>query len=541
MPGAFELPIAAMALAKTRRYLCVIALGCVIRGETPHFDFVASEAASGLQLAGLETGIPVSFGVLTCETKEQAEARVGKGAEAVRTALEMADLFSQLGAAAAAAAALLGYTGRADVENLCDLREETELRPQPEPLDGGDEAPLQPESPARPRPPEGQGDARLRLHALPQGRQGHQSHHLASGARGCVRLPKWRARHGRRRQYRARASSPAGRYSRSNATAAGSTTSTCTRFPTGTRARTSRSRCGRRSISCKRRPRRDLPTLANELTRAALMGARGNSGVIFSQILRGFAEVVAEAEQLDAPTLARAFRGASDAAYAAVTKPVEGTMLTVIREMAEEAEAHVDGTPRELLAAVVLRGADAVERTPELLDVLRNAGVVDAGGAGLLEIVRGIAAALAGEPIPEAPDEEELSVEAVHQELSRVPLLHGVRRRGQGLDREALQAKLEPLGDSLLVVGDATAVKVHVHTDDPGAALAHRDGRRDARAGRDREHAQADGAARGASASRRARCAACAVRGRRGRRGRRQPRAVRELRRDARSSRVGSR
>ena len=104
VPGAFELPIAAMALAKTRRYLCVIALGCVIRGETPHFDFVASEAASGLQLAGLETGIPVSFGVLTCDTKEQAEARAGKGADAVRTALEMADLFSQLRNNSAAAA-----------------------------------------------------------------------------------------------------------------------------------------------------------------------------------------------------------------------------------------------------------------------------------------------------------------------------------------------------------------------------------------------------------------------------------------------------
>ena len=101
VPGAFELPIAAMALAKTRRYLCVIALGCVIRGETPHFDYVASEAASGLQLAGLETGIPVSFGVLTCDTREQAEARVTKGADAVRAALEMADLFSQLRAAAA--------------------------------------------------------------------------------------------------------------------------------------------------------------------------------------------------------------------------------------------------------------------------------------------------------------------------------------------------------------------------------------------------------------------------------------------------------
>ena len=96
VPGAFELPIAAMALAKTRRYACIVALGCVVRGETPHFDFVAGEAASGLQLAAIETGVPVSFGLLTCETQEQAEARVGKGAEAARAALEMADLFTQV-------------------------------------------------------------------------------------------------------------------------------------------------------------------------------------------------------------------------------------------------------------------------------------------------------------------------------------------------------------------------------------------------------------------------------------------------------------
>jgi 6,7-dimethyl-8-ribityllumazine synthase len=101
VPGAFELPIAAMALAKTRRYSCVVALGCVIRGETPHFDFVASEAASGLQLAGIETGVPVSFGLLTCDTAEQAEARIDRGATAARTALEMADVFAQLRATAA--------------------------------------------------------------------------------------------------------------------------------------------------------------------------------------------------------------------------------------------------------------------------------------------------------------------------------------------------------------------------------------------------------------------------------------------------------
>ena len=96
VPGAFELPLTALALAKTRRYACVVALGCIIRGETPHFDLIASEAASGLQLAAIETGIPVAFGVITTETREQAEERIDRGAEAARTALEMADLFSHV-------------------------------------------------------------------------------------------------------------------------------------------------------------------------------------------------------------------------------------------------------------------------------------------------------------------------------------------------------------------------------------------------------------------------------------------------------------
>ena len=96
VPGAFELPLAAMALAKTRRYACIVALGAVIRGDTPHFDYVAGEAASGLQLAALETGVPVAFGVLTTDTVEQARERVDKGAEAIRTGLEMADVFSKL-------------------------------------------------------------------------------------------------------------------------------------------------------------------------------------------------------------------------------------------------------------------------------------------------------------------------------------------------------------------------------------------------------------------------------------------------------------
>ena len=100
VPGAFELPLAAIALAKTRRYTCIVALGCIIRGETPHFDFVAGEAARGLQLAAIETGVPVSFGVLTTETLEQAEERVHRAGDAVRSALEMADVFTGLRAAA---------------------------------------------------------------------------------------------------------------------------------------------------------------------------------------------------------------------------------------------------------------------------------------------------------------------------------------------------------------------------------------------------------------------------------------------------------
>jgi len=103
VPGSWEVPLVASEVARQHRYDAVICLSCVIRGETPHFEYIASEAASGLQLAALETGVPVAFGVLTLENIEQAESRLDKGAEAVRTALEMADAFAQLRASAAAA------------------------------------------------------------------------------------------------------------------------------------------------------------------------------------------------------------------------------------------------------------------------------------------------------------------------------------------------------------------------------------------------------------------------------------------------------
>jgi fatty acid kinase len=215
--------------------------------------------------------------------------------------------------------------------------------------------------------------------------------------------------------------------------------------------------------------------VAKELSRAALMGARGNSGVIFSQIVRGFAEVLGQHEEVGGAELAAAFRSASDAAYRAVRRPVEGTMLTVIREMAEEAEQpDVRVLPKvELLRRVVARGEVALAGTPELLPVLKEAGVVDAGGAGLLEIVRGLAAGVAGEPLPEAPVEvEELGFDAIHQELSRYRYCTVFVVEGDDLDGETLERELERLGDSLLVVGDSSALKIHVHTDDPGAALS---------------------------------------------------------------------
>jgi len=147
-------------------------------------------------------------------------------------------------------------------------------------------------------------------------------------------------------------------------------------------------------------------------------------------------------------------------------------MLTVIRELAEEAEAVPGVTPTELLKALVRRGEEAVARTPEQLEILREAGVVDAGGAGVLEIVRGLTAVAAGEPLPEPSDSHELPVEAVHQELSRYRYCTVFVVQGEGLDPERLEDELDPLGDSLLVVGDSNAVKAHLHTDDPGAALS---------------------------------------------------------------------
>jgi uncharacterized protein len=206
----------------------------------------------------------------------------------------------------------------------------------------------------------------------------------------------------------------------------------------------------------------DRDGIAHEVARAALLGARGNSGVILSQIVRGATDALAGG---GGP--AAALRAASDAAYAAVREPVEGTMLTVIRSLAEAAEDGLD------LGAIVARGDETVMQTRELMPLLRDAGVVDAGGAGLMEIVRGIVAVLTGEPLPEPPQHAEtIGLDAIHRELSRYRYCTVFVVEGAGLDRDDLERELAELGDSLLVVGDRSALKVHVHTDDPGRALS---------------------------------------------------------------------
>jgi DAK2 domain fusion protein YloV len=221
----------------------------------------------------------------------------------------------------------------------------------------------------------------------------------------------------------------------------------------------------------------DRQGLAHTVARAALMGARGNSGVILSQIVRGLADVLAEAQNgIDPKLTARGLRGASDSAYRAVRRPVEGTMLSVIRELAEEAERRA-GEARQLgdlLVELVRHGEEAVARTPEQLGVLREAGVVDAGGAGLVELLRGVTGAVTGQTVPAAALEPSApsGIDAIHLEPSRYRYCTIFVVEGDALDRDELETRLEPLGDSLVVVGDESAIKVHVHTDDPGAALS---------------------------------------------------------------------
>jgi DAK2 domain fusion protein YloV len=219
----------------------------------------------------------------------------------------------------------------------------------------------------------------------------------------------------------------------------------------------------------------DRATQAAVATRAALMGARGNSGIILSQIVRGAVEQLAQEGELDGAVVARALQRARDAAYAAVSVPVEGTMLTVVHAMARGADAAGTDVLERVLEAALWGGEQALARTPEQLPRLREAGVVDAGGAGLVELLRGLLAGVRGEPAPlplEAGEPAAAVVrDALHDDGSRYRYCTTFLVEGELVDRGALEASLVPCGDSILVVGAPPAFKVHVHTDDPGGAL----------------------------------------------------------------------
>ncbi len=226
-----------------------------------------------------------------------------------------------------------------------------------------------------------------------------------------------------------------------------------------------------------------LGEVAKALSLGSLMGARGNSGVILSQLFRGIAKSLQGHRVATPLQVAWSFQEGVETAYKAVMKPVEGTILTVAREMARSAlQAAKQGSSLEhVLDAAVLRGREILARTPEMLPVLKQAGVVDAGGMGLLCLVEGVLQGVRGRedlatagpetrgrpPAPEPSAEAVSAAEAIRFAYDTQLLIRGSR-----LAVDRIRVQLEPLGDSLLVVGDPHLVKVHVHTNEPHRALA---------------------------------------------------------------------
>jgi DAK2 domain fusion protein YloV len=231
--------------------------------------------------------------------------------------------------------------------------------------------------------------------------------------------------------------------------------------------------------------------IVDSVARAALLGARGNSGVILSQLIRGAAEelISRPGELVDPVLIAAAMARAADRAYGSVRDPAEGTILTVVREMAARASSEIahmaeprlqsrvdDATQNEMLAYVLEHALDAgqasVKRGPELLPILRDAGVVDAGGYGLTIIFAGVIAALRGADPP--PLEHHAPARITHPEhaSSTYRYCTNFAITGEELEPGPWIARLERLGDSVLVVGDKSTLKVHVHTDEPERATA---------------------------------------------------------------------
>ncbi|MGI9953523.1 DAK2 domain-containing protein [Moorellaceae bacterium AZ2] len=226
-----------------------------------------------------------------------------------------------------------------------------------------------------------------------------------------------------------------------------------------------------------------LGAVADAVARGCLLGARGNSGVILSQIMRGFADALAGKERAGARELARAFAAGTDYAYCAVSNPVEGTILTVCRAIsraASEAAAKTRDLPRVIVYSC-RQAQQALERTTELLPVLKEAGVVDAGGKGLVVILEGIIQALKDLAVKK---DIQLFDLAVSQQKQFAPLRRAVLPPeieftyctefvlvGSNIPLETLKSELAPYGDCLLVVGDQKTAKVHIHSNHPGLVL----------------------------------------------------------------------
>jgi len=225
------------------------------------------------------------------------------------------------------------------------------------------------------------------------------------------------------------------------------------------------------------------------VARAALLGARGNSGVILSQLIRGAAEELASrpGELVDPVLIGAALARAADQAYGSVREPAEGTILTVVREMAhrvaselahmdearlgpEASAADQDAVIAEVIESALAAGQESVNRGPELLPVLREAGVVDAGGYGLTVLLAGIVGGLRGSDPPPLDHQAAARVTHPQHASSTYRYCTNFAVTGTDLEQRAFVPALELIGDSVLVVGDATTLKIHVHTDDPNAA-----------------------------------------------------------------------
>lgn len=217
--------------------------------------------------------------------------------------------------------------------------------------------------------------------------------------------------------------------------------------------------------------------VSKAISKGSLMGARGNSGVILSQIFRGFAKGCKGKTELNSIDFCHAVKDAADTAYSAVLKPVEGTILTVIRKIAEKAMEYTEEEVAidELLHILIKRGEETLEKTPEYLDVLKQAGVVDAGGKGLLCILNGCYDAFLGKESSlegtkvenvEAPAQNFMATEDIKFSYCTEFIIQGEQIQGN-----ALKKVIESLGDSFVFVQDEDLVKVHVHTNNPGIAL----------------------------------------------------------------------